>query len=97
MYARSLGQSSYRCASVLKGSNQASGESWRLAGAVMVPKGMPRASTAVERLVPRFPLSTGFLPAFSPPHGDLVMAAIHRHVREFQPDEAVVGFKRQLA
>jgi hypothetical protein len=29
--------------------------------------GMPFASTAVERLVPRFPLSTGFLPAFSPP------------------------------
>ncbi len=40
----------------------------------MVPKGMPRASTAVERLVPRFPLSTGLLPAFSPPHGALVMA-----------------------
>jgi hypothetical protein len=29
-----------------------SGESWRLAGTVMVPKGMSRASTAVERLVP---------------------------------------------
>jgi hypothetical protein len=49
------------------------GESWRLAGALTVPKGMPRASTAVERLVPRFPLSTGLLPAFSPPQGAFVM------------------------
>ncbi len=39
-------------------------ESWRLAGAVTVPMWMPFASTAVERLMPRFPLSTGLLPAF---------------------------------
>jgi hypothetical protein len=44
-----------------------SGESWRLAGAVTNPTGMPQASTAIERLVPRLPRSTGLLPAFSPP------------------------------
>jgi hypothetical protein len=50
-----------------------SGESWRFAGALTTPSGMPLASTATERLMPRFPLSTGLLPAFSPPQGDLVM------------------------
>jgi hypothetical protein len=45
-----------------------SGESWRLAPALIVPMGIPFPSTAVERLVPCLPLSsTGLLPAFSPP------------------------------
>ena len=39
----------------------------------MDPSGMPLASTAIERLMPRFPLSTGLLPALSPPQGALVM------------------------
>jgi hypothetical protein len=43
-----------------------SGESWRLAAALMLPMGIPFPSTAVERLVPCLPLSTGLLPAFSP-------------------------------
>jgi len=43
-----------------------SGESWRLAGAMTIARGMPQASTAIERLMPRFPRSTGLLPAFSP-------------------------------
>jgi hypothetical protein len=35
--------------------------------------GMPWASTIIERLrPPRFPRSTGLLPAFSPPHGAFV-------------------------
>ena len=50
-----------------------SGESWRFAGAITAPSGMPLASTAIERLTPRFPRSTGLLPAFSPPQGALVM------------------------
>src|SRR5215203_3880339 len=50
-----------------------SGESWWLAGAAKVPRGMPSASTIVERLRPCLPRSTGLLPAFCPPHGALVM------------------------
>jgi hypothetical protein len=38
-----------------------SGESWRLAESVTAPMGMPSPSTAVERLMPRLPLSTGLL------------------------------------
>src|SRR5215213_207439 len=34
---------------------------------------MPLASRTIERLMPRLPRSTGLLPAFSPPHGALVM------------------------
>jgi hypothetical protein len=48
------------------------GESWWLAGAVVAPTGMPEASTAIERLMPCYPLSTEFLPAFCPPQGALV-------------------------
>jgi hypothetical protein len=43
-----------------------------LAGALTAPSGMPEASTAIERLMPRLPLSSGLLPAFSPPQGALV-------------------------
>ena len=42
-----------------------SSESCRLAGAATTPRGMPSASTTVERLIPCFARSTGFLPAFS--------------------------------
>jgi hypothetical protein len=56
--------------------------------------GMPLASTAVERLMPRFPLSTGLL---CPPSrlrllglGD---AAIDGHLKELQADVSVVGFE----
>src|SRR5215208_1752597 len=62
-----------RVSATLSRVSGSSGESWRLAGAVTVPRGMPFASTAVERLMPRLPLSTGLLPAFSPPQGALVM------------------------
>jgi len=54
-------------ATVWRVSGSSGESSWRLAGAVRVLKGMPFASTAVERLMPCFPLSTGFVPAFSPP------------------------------
>jgi hypothetical protein len=57
----------------VEGGNQQSGESWRLAGAVTDPMGMPRPSTTTERLRPRLPRSTGLLPAFSPPQGAFVM------------------------
>jgi hypothetical protein len=66
-----------------------SGESWWFAGALTAPSGMPLASTAIERLMPRLPLSTGLLFRPSPLRllclGD---AAVHRHLRELQADEA---------
>src|SRR5215218_7053802 len=69
-----------------------SGESWRLAPALMLPMGMPFPSTAVERLVPCLPLSAGLL---SPARrfGD---APVHRHLRKLKTDESVVGRERYL-
>src|SRR5215211_1442204 len=43
------------------------------AGALTAPGGMPKASTAIERLMPCLPWSIGLLPAFSLPQGALVM------------------------
>src|SRR5829696_7294251 len=73
-----------------------SGESWRFAGALTAPSGMPSASTAIERLRPRFPRSTGLLPAFSPPQRGLGDAAVHGHLRELQADEAIIGLQANL-
>jgi hypothetical protein len=42
-------------------------------GAHTEPGGMPFPSTTTERLMRRFPQSTGLLPAFSQPHGTIVM------------------------
>jgi hypothetical protein len=76
-----------------------SGESWRFAGAVTVPKGIPPlASTARERLVPTSlsPIyrASAFLLATA---RGLCDAAVHSHIRQVQPDEAiVVGFEGQL-
>jgi hypothetical protein len=71
IYARPIGQLSIRCR-LLRVSAK-SGESWRLAGAMTISRGMPQASTTIERLMARFPRSTGLLPAISPPQGALVM------------------------
>lgn len=58
------------------------GESWRLAGAITTPMGMPWPSTASERLVPCFPLSTGDRPATCPAQGALTMQpSTHMRVR----------------
>jgi hypothetical protein len=52
-----------------------------LAGALTAPSGIPEASTAIERLMPRLPLSTGLLPAFSPPLSmPFSDAAVHGHL-----------------
>src|SRR5215203_4913184 len=55
---------------------------------------MPLASTMVERLMPRFPLSTGLLPAFSPPHGAFAIhPSIDAHIGHLQADDPIVGFQ----
>src|SRR5829696_4637567 len=72
-----------------------SGESWRLAAALMLPMGIPFPSTAVERLVPCLPLSTGLLPAFSPARR-FDDAPVHRHLLKLKTDESVVGRERYL-
>src|SRR5215207_9173556 len=74
-----------------------SGESWRLAGTVTVPSGIPLASTAADRAF-RAPLSAvhrapARLLAAARRFGD---ATINGHVREFQADEAVVSRQRHL-
>ena len=46
--------------------------------------GMPLASTAMERLMPRLPLSTGLLPRLLPSTRGLGDAAVHGHLTELQ-------------
>ena len=60
--ARALGHHPQRPGGVQSGTKK--GRVVAVAGAVTVPRGMPRTSTATERLVPRLPRSTGLLPAF---------------------------------
>ncbi len=80
-----LGRPSQRLRRRVEGRGQERRVAWRLAGAVTVPMGMPRASTAVERLVPRFPRSTGLLPAFSPPRGAFLMQQSTATSGSFRP------------
>ena len=67
------GQSSQRVSTTPSRVGARRGGSWLLAGALGAPKSMPKASTAVERLMSCLPVSTGLLPAFSPPQGALLM------------------------
>ena len=66
---RPLGQRPQRLGRRLQGGDQERGESWRLAGALTAAptSQTPEASTAIERFMLRLPLSSGLLPAFSPP------------------------------
>ena len=73
VYARPIWQSPPTEPEARRRVGTGSGESLRLAGAVTASNGIPLASTAVERLMPCFPLSTGLLPALSPPQGAFVM------------------------
>ena len=73
MDARPLRQPSEALGRSIEGPDQKRRVVAALAGAMRLPSGMPLASTAIERLMPALPLSTGLLPAFSPPQGALVM------------------------
>jgi hypothetical protein len=44
--------------------------------------------------MPRLPISTGLLPAFSA--RSLGEAAVHGHLREFQADEVIIGLQADL-
>ena len=66
-----------------------------LAGAVMVPSGIPRASSAIERLMPIFPCPPGLFQP-SPLRGRLGETPVHRHLRKLKADEAIVDLKADL-
>jgi hypothetical protein len=54
---------------------------------------MPLASTAIERLRPRFSAVDRARTRLLSAAGSLADAAIHRHIRELEADEAVVGLQ----
>jgi hypothetical protein len=59
-----------------------SGESWRLAGALTAPSGMPLASTAIERLTPPVFLKVHRAPCcLLPSTRGLGYAAVDGHLR----------------
>lgn len=56
-------------------------------GAMTTPRGMPSASTAVERLMPRFPRSTG---------DPLVGTTEHQDLDQLREDH-LIGYARPVA
>ncbi len=87
MDARPLGQPSKGLDHRIEGWSQKRRVVAAVAGAMMEPKGTPEASTAAERLMPCFLLSTGLLPSAR----GLSDAAVDGHVQVIETDETVVG------